>query len=63
MPTFDNFKSTHKGSPMHPKKRRPIGESMDFSASKPDRGQLDSLVSESQQWEKYQYDLIQKVKA
>ena len=54
VPTYDNFKSNFKGSPQ---KKRPA-ESLDPSVK------TESLdyVSEAQQWEKYQFDLNQKVK-
>lgn len=55
VPTYDTFKSNFKGSPQ---KKRPA-ESADPSATKAES--LD-YVSESQQWEKYQFDLNQKVK-
>ena len=62
MPTFDNFKDNYKGPASKPKKvqEKAQATSMDISSaplSMKSKEMMDAMASESQNWEKYQYDL------
>lgn len=68
MPTYDNFKQDFKGSPgkvRKPQKDSNQGDMFNTSANKNERTKDDmaASASEGQQWEKYFYDLNQKVKS
>ena len=62
MPTFDNFKKDYKGPAAKPKKvqEKIQAQSLDMG-SEPikmkSKEMSDAMATESQQWEKYQYDL------
>ena len=62
MPTYDNFKQDFKGSPGKQRKAQKDsnqGDMFDASANKNERTkeQMAASASESQQWEKYYFDL------
>lgn len=64
MPTYDNFKKDNKFSPAKSRSKKPMRDDTEISGTKADKQKEASAAwaSEQKHWEKYNMDLVHKVK-